>query len=185
METSTLDINLIASKTDVTPDLVTLSGHLRRVGIGATILSLAFGLFFGVGVTVLRVRVASLTVEKTNLLTRIGSNSRKEGLITVVKKQSGVAQKILISVKPWDTVLDQIAIIAPDPFFTSASVNEKKELSLVVSAPAIPDAAGMVERIQALTSSKVIRNPFLDSLEVGIDGNVKMSITFVPTVVAR
>ncbi len=185
MDSSTADINLIAAKTDVTPSLLVLSAHLQKIGLAATVLSLLLGLFFGVGLTILRVRIKSLNGEKINLLTRIQNNSRKEGLITIIKKQSSVAQKVMATVKPWGDVIAQIASIMPLHIFTSVSVNDKGELSLIISAPTIGDALDVVERINALVKDKSIKNPMLQSLEMGVDGNVRMSLTYISSVSVR
>ncbi len=174
-------INLISTKTALPETLVALTKHIRKVGLAVSLLSLGLGLFFGVGFTVLKLRVSSLAQEKDTLVARIKSASKKEGIYAILVKQSLVAQKALASVKPWDAVVDEINAIAPQPILLSASVNEKQELSLTAQTPSVEEAALVVERISSLTTQKKIRNAVLESLEVGIDGKVKLVISFTPT----
>ncbi|MBI3577586.1 hypothetical protein HY086_06120 [Candidatus Gottesmanbacteria bacterium] len=175
------EINLISTKTQLPEQLVAITKHVRRVGIGALLLSLGLGLFFGVGLTVMKLRVSQLTGEKNDLVARIRGASSKEGIYMVLLKQSAVAQKVLASVKPWDVAVDEITAIAPGGMLSSASINEKQELSLVAVAPSVEEAAGLVERISGLTAQNKIHSAVLESLEVGTDGKVKLVITFVPT----
>lgn len=179
METIPPDINLIASKTDGTPSLLVLARNLQKIGLAATVGSIVLGLFFSVGLIILNMRITSLTSEKTVLLERIQSDSKKEGLITIVKKQSGVADKVLATVKPWGGVIAQITDIVPLSIFSSLSVSDKQELSLIISAPTIGDALDVVERINTYVKDKTVKSPMLESLEMGVDGNVKMSLTYI------
>lgn len=181
MSTQSSNINLISTKTELPEQLVAITKYLHRAGLGAVFISLALGLFFGVGVTVLKLRATSLAKENDALVARIKSVSSKEAMYAVLVKQSAVAQKVLVSIKPWEAVVDEINAIAPPPILLSATVNEKQELSLTAQTPSVEEAALMVERISGLTTQKKIRNAVLESLELGIDGKVKLVITFVPT----
>lgn len=185
MDTSTTNINLIATRTNSAPNLLALSARLQKIGLMATVASLLIGLFFGVGLTILKLRITTLTSEKTKLLARIQDNFQKEALITIVKKQSSVAQKVISTVKPWGEVIAQISTVIPLHIFTSVSVNDKQELSLIISAPTIGDALDVVASINALVKDKSIKNPMLQSLEMGVDGNVKMSLTYISSVSMR
>lgn len=174
-------INLISTKTELPETLVALTKHLHKVGLVSVLISLGLGLFFGVGITIVQLRVTALAQEKNTLIARITSAAKKEGMYAVLLKQSGVAQKVLAAVKPWDAVIDEVNTIAPEQTLLSASVNEKQDLSLTAQIPSVEEAALMVGRISNLATQKKIHNAVLESLEVGNDGKVKLVITFTPT----
>ncbi len=181
MDQSSTNINLISTKTELPEQLVAITKHLHRVGLAVIILFLALGLFFGIGITILKLRLTSLVKEKNELVTRIKAASRKESMYSVLMKQSSVALKVLGSVKPWDRVVDEINAIAPEPMFISASVSEKQNLTMTAQAASVDEAALTVETISSLSLQKKIHNAVLESLEMGADGKVKLILSFTPT----
>lgn len=181
MAMQSANINLISTRTELPQQFVAISNHLRRVGTAALLLSVALGLFFGVGIAILKLRVSFLVQEKKDLVARINSASRKEGMYAVLVAQLAVAQKVLASVKPYDAVVSDAGTIAGDRMLSTLSVNEKHELSMTVVSSSVEEAAFVVERVSELTTQKVIRNAVLESLEVGNDGKVRLAITYLPT----
>lgn len=181
MDQSSTNINLISTKTELPEQLVAITIHLRKAGVMVVLASLTLGLFFGIGLTVLRLRVATLTKERDTVVARIQSSSRKESIYSVLIKQSAVALKVLASVKPWDSIVDQINAIAPEPQFISASVSEKQDLTMTIQAPSVEEAIVAVETVTSLSQQKKIHNSVLESLEMGPDGKVKLIISFTPT----
>lgn len=181
MPTPSPNINLILTKTELPQQLVAIANHLRRVGVGALLVSIAVGLFFAVGLAVVNLRISSLAKEKEELTNSIKSNQRKESMYAVIITQSAVAQKVLASVKPWGAVIGDAATIAPDTMLSTLSVNEKQELTMTIQTMSVDEAAQVVFQINELTTNKKIRNAVLDSLEVGNDGKVRLVITYTPT----
>lgn len=171
------EINLLRAKTGHSAWFVAVVGQLKTVGIWGLVAVLALGMVIGGTFILLKSQLVSLTAQERQLSAAISGDSRKEALLLVLKKQVGIAGKVLTSQKQWGQALDVVLQIASPPTLSAVNVDDKGQLTLKLKASSIDEAAAIVARLMAEVGQNHVKNPVLSEFELSSDGNVRLTLT--------
>ncbi len=174
------DINLVKTKTSLTPELVAFMGQLRLasfVGIGGV---LVVGFLIGVSFLFLTNERNSLAETKKQLLVAIAADAKKEGLFISLKDRVPVVDRAIQNEKPWGQILDMVGNVILPPKLVSLAVDDHQVVSLSVKAGSVEEVAGWINSIIDLVAKKRVRSSQLVSLQLTKEGSMLVSFSFIP-----
>lgn len=174
------DINLLQTKTRLAPELLALVEKLRTAGwimlSGTLVVGVATGLlFFLLGGE--RQRVAE---DKRQLLAAMTSDAKKESVFVSVKERIPLVERALSSEKAWGQIFDTVGSIAQPPKLYSLSVDDKQLVALNLKTNSLDEVGGWITSILDLFAQKRLRSPQLMGLQLARDGNIVVTIAFIP-----
>lgn len=174
------DINLLRTKTRMSPEMLALAEKLRVISwialVGTIVVGLATGLIF-LEFQREREQVAS---EKQQLLTTIAASAKKESLFVSLKDRIPLVSRAMNSQKQWGQILDTVAGIASPPQLYSVSVDDRQTVLLNMKTTSFDEVAGWIARITDLVGAKRIRSPQLVSFQFAKEGTLLVSLSFIP-----
>ncbi len=174
------DINLLKTKTSLTPELITLMEKLRVGSFVAIGVVLVVGFLIAMSPLFLTGERNSLLEAKKQLVAAIAADARKEGLFLSVKDRIPVVDRAIQSEKPWGQILDMVGSIILPPKLLSLAVDDHYVVFLNVKAGSVEEIAGWINSIIDLVSQKRIRSPQLVSLQLTKEGSMLVSFSFIP-----
>ncbi len=172
------DINLIRPTSPLSERFGGLEKKLRSASIAAAAILLVLGVLVGASYAALSLQMRRLNDEKTQLLTRIAGESKKEALLVAVQSRVAVVEKVRAQTTPWGDALDVAQQIAQVGFITDANVAEQGRFTMVVHVSSLDDAVVLVRTIGTLVSQGRIRSPILESFQLDELGEVQLSVSF-------
>lgn len=174
------DINLLKTKTGLSPQLAALAEKLRVASLVALVFLLLLGIVVTSSFILVTSRYRALEAEKVRLSRQITADSHKEGLLMAVKHRAAIVEKALASLLPWGTALDMVERIALLSTISSVTVDEVGEVTILLKLVSLNDALNLVRSVMALTEEQALRRPKLTALSLQEDGYVELGISFLP-----
>lgn len=173
------DINLLKTKTGLSPEFIALEARLKWVSSIAFIALIVAGAILIGADKLLNSKKQNLLHQKKTLLTSITNESEKEYLFVTVKERLPLLEKALATQKPWEVALDTILSFVAPPQLVSIDLDEKDAVKLTIHTSTAEEALSYVDRVVELTREKRVSNPQLLFLELDEDGSVQFVLSFV------
>lgn len=174
------DINLLQTKTRLSPELLAFTEKFRMASWGIIGGTLVVGVITGLLFFLFREQRLRVADDKRRLLASISSNAKKESVFTSVKERIPLVEQALNSQKAWGQLLDGIAAIAKPPNLYSLSVDDKQLVQINLKTTSLAEVGGWIARVLDLFTQKRLRSPQLMSLQLSKDGNILVTIAFIP-----
>jgi len=171
-------INLVSTKTDLSPGVELIIKSLRRACTIAMILFLFAGVVAGTVYYYYYSLRSSLEARRDVLRNQISLAKNKEGLLISIKERTQIVQKVMKSQRPLAEILKLLGTIAAPPILTSVSVAETSKIEFTIEANSIDDILPAVEGLIAYSRAGKVHAPEIQSLQIGKDGEVTISIAF-------
>lgn len=174
------EINLLRSKTRYSPEVALLVGQLRRISYFVVFGVLITGVAVASIYFYLQLSLTSLLNRKSQLISEVKANARKETLYRDLKAELKVAAQALSVQKKWDSTVKTILSLAGPTSISSLSVDDAGQLAMNAKTDTIEEAGGLVGSIVSLIGQNKIKDPVLQNFEVDKAGGVRMLISFTP-----
>ncbi len=178
---STGTINLISTKTSLSPQITAIEKSLRTTTYIA--LAIVFFLVATVGgayVYFLQEN-RSLQEEKSKLVRLIIDNEKnKEGLYVSIKQRATVVSKAIETQKPWAQMLDTVGLIVQPPSLSALNVDDQNKVSMTLTLSSIDEVVDIMKALVTSVSQRRIHNPQLVSFQLEKDSGIQMLIAFTP-----
>lgn len=174
-------INLISVSNNQNPELAGVSELLRRISYGSLIVVIISGAVVGGLFGFFTIQRDALMNTRTSLVASVNQNSTKEGLLTAVKQRAALVKKIAAAQKqltPLFTITGQLA--TPEQL-ESLLLDDSNKAVVLVKVGSIGDAAKVVDTLMTAVAAHQAEEPQLDALSLTKDGNIELSVSFVPT----
>lgn len=171
-------INLISTKTGLSPQIERVAGSLRRAA------SIAMMIFILSGVTIGSVyyyyysRRNSLTLDRDQLRNQISAAKNKEGLLVSIKDRTRIVEKVMKSQRPLGEILDLLGRIAVPPLLTNVSIDESSKIEATIQANTLDEIVPPIEAVIAYAQDGKVKAPELRSVQIGKNGIVTMVLAF-------
>lgn len=175
------DINLLKSRSSLSPQILAIQEQLRWVGAGSILLVIILALGIGVTYLIFLQQRQALETRRKQVLSAIANESVKEGLYFSVRQRLPVVEKALGMQQPWGSLLDDINTIARPPDLSSVVVDEQNIVVLSIKATSVEQTADMVNAVVRLVQERRIKNPQLLGLQLSKEGNVQINLSYIPT----
>lgn len=159
-----------------------IQGQLRMASFVVISLVIIAGILVGVSYSFLNLQLTRTENEKKTLISQLNQLSRKEGLYVSLKQRIPIVEKALASQRAWGSVLKTISEVALPPILTSVAIDDKNVMILTLQADSVETTASMVNAVIRLAGEKKIRSPQLVALQLLQDGEVQLSISFLPAI---
>lgn len=172
-------INLISTKTGLSPQLSLIETSLRRTSGIAIVAFLLIGLSVGGLFMYYSSQLATLESTRTTLRNEIAAAKHIEGLLTSIKDRTRIVEKTMDSQRPWAKTLNLLGEIAVPPALAGVSVDENSKIETTIQANSIDDLVSPVRMFISMAREGRIRNPVLQSVQVGKNGFVTISVSFI------
>lgn len=171
-------INLVSTKTNLSPQVTAIEASLRKASQAGLVLLLVFGLTIG---AVYYYSVRERTVlenTRRDLRSQINAAKNKEGLLTSIKDRTKIVERAMSTQRPWAQMLDLVGTIAQPPFLTAVSVDDQGEIEVTLQGASIDDIVKPVETFIAYTREGKLISPRLTSIQLDQKGKVIVSVSF-------
>lgn len=173
-------INLLRVHSVLSSEESALLSRLRVFSIVVTVLVLLIGTFVGTAFLAAKLRLNSVTDEKSNALKLLAFNSKKEALLLGLKSKIPLVNTAIRSQYPWDRIMETVSLVASPPILQSLTIDTTNTLTLMVSVGSLEEMNDLVGRTEELVQQKRIKNPRLGSLSTEKDGRINTSVLFTP-----
>lgn len=176
------DINLLKTKTSLSPQVVAVQGQLKMGSYVAIAIVIVIGVLVGVSYSLLNFQLGRIENQKKTLIAQLNTLSRKEGLYVSLKQRLPIVEKALGGQRLWGSVLQTLNSVAVPPELTSVAIDDKNVMVLTLQTNSIETTASMVNAVITLARDRKIRSPQLVALQLLEDGAVQLSISFLPAI---
>jgi len=173
------NINLLKNKTGISPEMVNIEVWLRMVSLATLAIVIVVGMVVGGGYIFLQQERVRLEQEKATLEQQLAQERQKEGMLATLKRRVALMGKIQTVQRSMGSVLSIAQTIAPGSQLTSIIVDEQQQIKVTAQTASIEEAAGVIINLLALAESNRVVSPELVGLELGKDGSVKLTVSFV------
>ena len=178
--TSVGDINLLKTKSPLSPRSEAIELQLRSSSMWGLILFVAIGVLAGGWFLIMQLRLNSLKSARSQLVKQIAAESQKEGLLLTVKDRVAVAEKVLATQTLWPPVFDKVVALAQPPILTAITNDEQQRINMAVGARSLDEALNVTSALIAIAEDKQVRLPQLKGLTVDREGNIRLVLNFYP-----
>jgi hypothetical protein len=172
-------INLIQTKTILSPQLETVTALLRKLSIWALTILIASGVVVSGVFYYLRLREEQLANTKQQLSQAIAQYMTREGLLFALKQRMGLTGKILGVQQPVGKVFDTLAGFVSPGQMTAVSLDDHNQVSLMIHAQSITDVVSITDGLMKQATVNRVRAPQLVSLTLGKEGGVDVGLLFI------
>ena len=173
------NINLLKTKSGISAQLVVLGEWLSRIGIAALLLVLVAGAGLATAYVWLAQDIRRQEDTKTRLVAELEQNRQKEGLLISLKRRAAVAEKIRIVQRPLGGLFTITSSFVPEGKLVSLRMDEQLQVQVQAQAASIEEVAIIILGLESLARDKRIINPQLVGLDIGKDGSVRLTVSFV------
>lgn len=174
------DINLIQTKTRISPELILLAQRLRVFGLAALAGTVALGIVIGLLFFEFQ-RERSLTAsDKQRLLTTISQMARRESLYVSLKNRIPLVTRALNSEKQWGAVMNTVGSIAMPPTLYGISIDDHNVVQSNYRTNSLTNVSQWIAAITDLVNKRAIRSPQLSSFQLSKDGTILVGFSFIP-----
>ena len=174
------DINLIRTKTRLSPEMLIFAERLRVISWAGLIGTIIIGILTGLLYLEFQRERQGVAEQKQQLLASIAANARKESLFIALKDRIPLVSRALNSEKPWGNILDTVALVAAPPTLYSVTVDDHQVVQLNLKSNSFDEVAGWVARVINLVNQQKVRSPQLVSFQFAKEGTILVSLSFIP-----
>lgn len=171
-------INLIATKTGLSPRLELIENSLQRASTVGVVMFLGAGLLVGALYFYYFSSLSALEKTQTQLRSQINAAKANEGLLTSIKDRTRTVELAMNSQRQWAQTLDLLGTVAVPPALSAVSVDEENKIEITVQARVIDDLLAPVSTLMAYANEGRLRNTELRSVQFDKNGLVTMTVTF-------
>lgn len=175
------DINLLKSRSSLSPQLLAIQEQVRWVGLGSLALVILVAVGLGATYMIFLQQRQALETRRKQVLSAIANESVKEGLYFSIRQRLPVVEKAFGVQKPWGTILDDVYTIARPPDLASVVVDDQNVVVLSVKTTSVEQTAVVVNAVVRLVQEKRIKSPQLLGLQLTKDGTVQVNLSYIPT----
>lgn len=175
-----VDINLIKSQTEFSPQISSIEKKLRFFSMITVITLIVIGTLTAGTYIFLKAKRGNLMKQQDALTKAIALYAKKEGFYLFIKDRTGLVLKAIPYQKKWSGVMDTVLKIAPPPALVGFSVDEKEQVTLQVATASVEDLFPIADAVGRETKDGHIKNPVLAGVQLGKGGAVKAIITLSP-----
>ncbi len=176
--TSASTINLISTKTGLSPQLELIETSLRRISTVAVVIFLGAGLFVGALYLYYSSRLTNLETARAQLRSQISNAKNSEGLLVSIKDRTRIVEKAMSSQRPLAETLNLLSTVAVPPILTGVSADEESKIDITITGNSIDEVAPPVAALIAYAKEGRVKSPELRSIQFGKNGVVTISISF-------
>lgn len=178
MPTSPNTINLIATKTGLSPQLELIENSLQRASTIGVVIFLAAGLLVGALYFYYSSTLTNLEAVRTELRSQINAAKNNEGLLISIKDRTRTVEKAMNSQHQWAQTLDLVGTAAVPPALSAISVDDENKIEVTVQGTSIDELVAPITTFTAYAKEGRIRNSELRSVQFGKNGIVTMTVAF-------
>src|SRR5512135_3733480 len=121
-------INLIRTKTSVSPQIEAIEASLRRTGLIGLIAFVCVGFVIGVVYFIFVQEKNALETTKASLVQRVSASAQKEAIYLAIKDRVKIVGKAIDNQKPWYKLLDRINGFILPPELVDVAVDEQNKI---------------------------------------------------------
>lgn len=178
MQTSPNSINLIRTKTDVSPQFTLIETSLRRVSILALGVFLLVGILTGSLYFYYSSQLKTLDSARENYRKQIRTAKNIEGLLTAIKDRTRIVERAMSSQRPLGETLKLLSTVTVPPQLSSVSIDEQSTIEITLQGNTITDILPPVTTLILYANQGRVRNPELRSVQFAKNGLVTVSLIF-------
>jgi len=171
-------INLLRTKTGISPKLTAIGKELKVVSIILSTTVVVFGLLTAVAYFILNKNYQEHVGVKKQMEASIVSESKKEGLYISIQDRLRSIENILIQAFPWDSAFTTILTLALPNQIKSLTIDDTQQVSMRIDTATFEDARDVIEKIVTYIQQSRIIKPNLTRLQLDPEGNIRMSLSF-------
>ncbi len=172
-------INLIQSKTGVSPQLESLTLVLRKLSLWTLAILVISGIAAAGIFYYMKVRVEQLMEKQQQLVQIITQSTTTEGLLGSVRQRVALTNKIIGVQQPVGKVFDMLSTFVSPDQISGLSLDEKNNVSLMIHAQSIPEVVSITDALVKQTLVNRVRTPQLVFLSFGERGGVEVGLSFI------
>jgi hypothetical protein len=180
MDSQRQSINLLRMHSALSSEEAVILSRLKIVAIVMAVFVLLCGVFVTIAFFAARIRLDTVTAEKSNTLKLIAFNSRKEALLVGLKERIPLINGIINNQYSWNKITDAVTQIISPPFLKSITINTNNVLTLGIEVGSLEEMNDIVQKTEELTKLNKIKNPRIESLDTQGDGTINSFIVFTP-----
>lgn len=175
-----LDINLFKREILLPPRLLLLENILTKLG-WVILLSLLIGGVLTISLfLVAKIQDRTLQKNVSQVSAQLKDQVNKEVIYSLFKEKLGIVKKVRKSQNDWGLVLTQVKSLGLPPQLNTLRVEEGTRLVAGFRFSSFADILELTKKIEVLINEQKIQLVDLTALEVGQDGIVQISISFLP-----
>jgi len=174
-------INLIRTKTAISPQLEIVTTLFRKLSLWALALLIVSGILVSGIFFYLQIREQQMANTRQQLSQAIAQSTTKEGLLFAVKQRGVLTNKILGVQQPVGKVFDTLSTFSTLGQMTAVSLDDHNKVLLAIHAQSITDVISIVDALIKQTTSNHTRAPQLVSLLLSPEnkGGVDVILSFI------
>lgn len=178
MQTNQSSINLISTKTGLSPEVELIENSVRRASTISIFVFLAAGFLIGGLYLYFSSQLTSLEAMRTELRSQINSAKKNEGLLVSIKDRTRIVERAMASQRPWAETLDLLGTVAVPPALASVSVGEQNKIEITIQDGSIEAMRAPIATLISYANEGKIRNPVLQSVQFDKTGVVIVAVSF-------
>jgi len=172
-------INLIQTKTPVSPQMEMATVFLRKLSLWVLVIFVVSGTIVGGIFYYLRVRDQNETNVDQQLSQEISQSTIKEGLLLALKQRILLTNKIIAVQKPVNKLFDTVAAFIPLGQVNALSLDDNNTVLLTIHAQSMKDMISPVDALIQQIAARTLRSPQLVSLSFKDDGSIDVTVSFI------
>ena len=173
-------INLIRTKTGISPQMTAIEQSLRRSAYIAIAAFLCAGIVVSVLYVLFSQEKSRLQDTQQSLIQQVSGNAQKEAMYVAIKSRVRIVGSAIQNQKPWSKLLDNVQSFVAPPDLVDISVNEEGGIRLSVKTNSLENVGRVAQALITKANDKQVINPALASFSFGSDGTVQTAFTFSP-----
>lgn len=172
-------INLIRTKTAMSPQTGPVADVLRKISLWALALLVVSGVLTSGIFFYLQNRQQQLVNTKQQLLQTIAQSTTKEGLLAALKQRAALTEKILGVRQPVATVFDTLSTFTTPGQVTSVALDDHSKVFFAIHSESMTDVISLVDALLKQVAANRARAPQLVSLGFGHSGGIDVAFSFI------
>jgi len=179
MAISFQSINLIRTKTSISPQYEAIELSLRKTGLIGIIAFLCASFLIGIVYLLINAEYTSLKSEKTTVLRELSQYAKSEVYYRAIKDRTKIVTAVMATQHPWSQLLDRVTnSIAGPPILTSITVDDQNRIVIMLTTETIESMLNAVNAVITQAQEKALTKPTLVSFQIDDKGKVQVSISF-------
>lgn len=172
-------INLIRTKTNLSPQLGAIEQSLRQTAYVGLSLFLCVGVIVGVLYVLFSQEKNRLDDTKQQLVAHVTGSAQKEAMYVAIKSRIHIVGSAIGNQKPWSQLLDRVQSFITPPQLTDISVDDQNNITLTVQASSLEQLATVAQALIDEAKAKRVVNPQLGSFQISNTGKISSTFTFL------
>ena len=172
-------INLIRTKTSISPQLTAIEQSLRRSAY------IAIGVFLCAGIVVAVVYVlfsqerTDLQNRQQSLIQQVSGNAQREAIYVAIKSRVRIVGSAIQNQRPWSTLLDRVQSFVNPAELTDINVDDQGRISISIKTNSLESLGNVAQALIGEAKANQAVNPQLSSFSIGSSGTVQSTFSFL------